>query len=64
VNEKPDVLGIAIAGPVNNNKVERFMNINWKGFSCKEITESFGIKNVFLLNDFQAVGNYAPYIDL
>jgi glucokinase len=31
---KPDYIAIAIAGPVKNDTVGKFMNISWPGFSA------------------------------
>ena len=33
----PQQLGVAIAGPVCNDKIDYFMNIKWPGFSIDEI---------------------------
>ncbi len=40
------------------------MNISWPGFSAWEIKERFGFKECYLLNDFEAVGYYLPFIDI
>lgn len=40
------------------------MNIKWNGFSSQEIIDYFSFKKCFLLNDFEAIGYYLPFIDI
>ncbi len=47
---------VAVAGPVGPDRSEATVtNLGW-GFTAAEITESTGIKDLTLLNDFEAIG--------
>jgi glucokinase len=50
---KPDRLSFAVAGPVQEGKVQ-MTNLNWV-IDTQELREKTGVKEVFLLNDLKAI---------
>lgn len=52
----PNYACFAIAGAVNNNKINELANIKWPQIDGDQIAEKFGFKFCQLLNDFHAVG--------
>lgn len=57
----PDVICLAAAGPIVDQRV-RFTNNHWI-ISADELRMTFGIDNVRLLNDFEAIAYAMPSID-
>lgn len=57
--EKPEAACLAIAGPVDNGRVQ-MTNRGW-AFDCSDLSRQLGVK-VFALNDFAAMANCAPYL--
>jgi len=51
--QRPEYACIAIAGPVNGDKV-KFTNVNWH-FSISEVQQHFALKRFDVLNDFAAL---------
>src|SRR6478672_2678523 len=50
--EKPDVISIAVAGPVTKGQAN-LTNLKWQ-VSAEEIGKEVGVEEVFLLNDLEA----------
>lgn len=61
---KPKYCTLAIAGPVKNNSIEKFANLNWKPVDGEKIKQKFNFQDCSLLNDFEAVGYSAPSMKL
>ena len=54
--KKPKYCTLAIAGPVKNNSIEKFANLNWNPVDGAKIKKQFNFLDCSLLNDFEAVG--------
>lgn len=48
---------LAIAGPVENNNYIKPTNLDWEGIDTNQLKKKFNFEGVYLLNDFEAVGN-------
>lgn len=49
----PHAMCVALAGPVIGDQV-RMTNLDWS-FSCRDITQTFGVEHFIAINDFAAV---------
>lgn len=58
---RPEYACIAIAGPVNGDKV-KFTNVNWH-FSISEVQQHFALKRFEVLNDFAALACSVTHLD-
>ncbi|AXS41618.1 glucokinase [Breoghania sp. L-A4] len=60
IDERPRMAAFAIAGPITGDTVA-LTNAPWS-FTTAGIREATGIKNVTLLNDFEAIALSLPYL--
>eukprot|EP00474_Spongospora_subterranea_P000947 CRZ01405.1 hypothetical protein [Spongospora subterranea] len=51
----PRVACIAVAGPVTKNRVAHITNLNWN-LDAEQMAQQLHLEEVFLLNDFAAIG--------
>ncbi len=58
--ERPDHVGIAVAGPVEGDHA-RLTNRPWT-LSAREIMEVYGARNVHFVNDFEAIALSLPHL--
>ncbi|SPQ96381.1 Glucokinase [Plasmodiophora brassicae] len=52
---RPNVAGIAVAGPVTANRYSLITNLNWS-LDAEQMSSQLNIEKVFLINDFAAIG--------
>jgi glucokinase len=57
---KIDTASIAIAGPVMGDEF-KMLNLPW-AFSCKAVAAKLGLKELHLMNDFDAVARSIPHL--
>ncbi|MDX1693104.1 MAG: glucokinase [Ketobacteraceae bacterium] len=58
--EKPDIVVLAVAGPVVNNRC-RLTNLPWD-ILPETLEKEFGIANVYLINDLAATAHSMPFL--